>query len=285
MKPNSKRLRDTHRTPFMVRASLALVACQIPAICWADDAHIDAPVALEQLHKLALAGKSARVVLQQFGGGEVVLFARVGFSTVKTSRSVAFGPHFTRRPNAERALVEEYLDEKLGRALTDSRKDRELAEKTVVRLRTLEVSDKVMVSGNDRYLVKSIDELNMSGSGMPVAMTVKAVKLPPDDPWIGDREGDPSNWAIEYTIKGFPKQFRYRLPFRGHPERAPIDSVTVHPAAWRYSKNRERHVWGILFEVREGAKRPYTGFFELDDYGYPLGVNSNYFDKELAKRE
>ena len=256
-------------------------------MCTADDDYIDAPAALQTLHELALAGKSAQVVLQTMDGREVVIFARVGFSRFKTNRCVVFGPHFTRQPRAEKTLVEEYLSKKPDGPPTNSLEYRELAKKTSVQVQILEVNDNTMESGNDRYLVKSIDELIISTPQMPVAMTAKAVPLPPDDPWIGDGEDEPSNWEIEYTIKGFSEPFHYRIDFMDKPKRAPIDSVTVYPAAWRYDTSRGQHVWGIRFAMRQGANRPYVGFFELDKYGYPvkaLFAGRAIFDKELSKR-
>jgi hypothetical protein len=146
---------------------------------------------------------------------------------------------------------------------------------------------KVMAWGSDRYLVKGIDELDMSGPLKPVAMTVEAEELSSEDPWIGDEQDEPSNWGIKYTIKGFSKPFQYRIKFMDHPKRALIDSVTVYPAAWRYDRSRQQHVWGIQFAMRQGAKRPFYGFFELDDYGYPVEATFaglTVFPKELSKQ-
>jgi hypothetical protein len=172
--------------------------------------------------------------------------------------------------------------------LTDSPEDRELAEKTAVQVQQLKVSDNVMVSGYKRYLVKSIDELVMEFPKLPVAMTVRAVELPSDDPWIGNAEGEPSNWAIEYTIKGEPKTFRYRINFMRRPERAPIDSVVVQPAGWILSRRTDDYFRAIRFQVRQGASRPHVGYFVLDDYGYPVEASFAggwpVFDEELSKR-
>jgi hypothetical protein len=145
----------------------------------------------------------------------------------------------------------------------------------------------VMAWGSDRYLVKGIDELKMSGPPKPVAMTVKAEELSADDPWIGDEQHEPSNWVIEYTIKGIPKTFKYRILFMDHPKRSLIDSVTVYPAAWQYDSSRQQHVWGIPFAMRQGARSPFYGFFELDDYGYPVEATfagSTVFPKELSEQ-
>jgi hypothetical protein len=137
-------------------------------------------------------------------------------------------------------------------------------------------------------MVKSIRELDMSGPQRPVAMTVKAVKVPSNDPWTGTRENDPSNWKLEYRIKGFDNPFYYRIRYPDPPNQAPIDSVTVHPAAWRYNSSRQENVWGIYFVVRQGTNGPFTGFIELDDYGYPVKGRFTYqwsvFDKELEQQ-
>ena len=283
MKLNPTRFHRVSRITLLAAACLAPVVCQVPDRCSADDTYIDASTAIQELHELALAGKSARVVLETMNGREVAIFAQVGFSTIRSNTRVVFYPHFTRRPGAATTLVEEWL----GRPLTNSADDRELADKKVIRVQKLDVSDKVMVDGNDRYLVKSIDELNMDGPQMPVATKVWPHELSPSDPWIGDREDDPSNWEIKYTIEGFSDPFQYRIDFMNNPKRAPIDSVTVYPAAWRYDTSREQHVWSIRFTVRQGANRPYVGFFDLDDYGYPIEARFGgraIFDKELSKR-
>jgi hypothetical protein len=251
----------------------------------AADRFIEGEEAVRRLN--ADPGQNVLVVFQRMDGIEIALHARVSPRSYGFKK-VSFDCHYKNRPKSEKPLVVEYLEKKLGRPMTRSEEDRKLIESTGARVPFIEVEGRSVAYGNQRFLVMSVEPLDMSGPEMRVAMTVKAVKLPPDDPWTGDEEGEPSNWAIEYSIKGIDKSFRYRIPFmRRNPERAPIDSVIVHKADWRYDRFRYMHRWGIRFEVRQGASAPFFGLFELDDHGYPVDatfVRKAIFDRELAKR-
>jgi hypothetical protein len=251
----------------------------------AEDDFIDGAEAIRQLN-VDPGRLIVRVVFQRMDGTELVLHARVsersgGF------KEASFDYPFTRRPKAEKTLVAEYLEEKLGRPIGSSQEDRDLVERTGTIIRSIEVSGRAVRDGNLQLLVKSIEPLDMSGPKMPVAMTVKATKLPADDPWIGDSEGEPSDWVIDYTIKGVEESYRYRIPFRADPDVEPINRVIIHDADWQYDWSRRQHKWGIRIEVREGVNSPFYGFIELDDYGYPVDAHYShraFFDEELKKR-
>lgn len=252
--------------------------------CWSmQDEFIDGAEAVRFLN--SQPGQNVLVVLEDMAGEEIVMHAQVASRSAKIY-DVVLEPMYKHRPGSDKLLIVEYYEKKLGRPLTDSPEDRALI-KTRPRVVGAFSVDGVMVRDyKHRYKVKRVERLDMSGPKFPVAMTVKAIKLPDNDPWIGTRDGDPSNWVIEYTIKGEPKPFRYRIPFRDDPKRSPITTVDVREPGWRYQDGRFLRV--IRFEVRQGPYTPFGGGFELDEWGYPIDswfTNvSPIFDKDLASR-
>ncbi len=253
--------------------------------CWsAEDGYIDGRLAVRMLN--AVPYQDVQVVLEDIRGEEIVVHGRVDATRRTGFRQVVFDPIYKHRPGSTKPLMVEYYERKLGRPLTDSPEDRQLLSKQQRLVRGFEVDGHLVKDSRGRYRVKSIHRLDMSGPEFPVAMTVRVVILPADDPWTGQNTGDPSGWAIDYRIKGEPEPFRFRIPHRDNPKVSPITTVTVEDPAWSYRSGKHTRV--IRFLVRQGPNRPFEGGFELDERGYP--IRSWYtnitpiWNQEYAKR-
>ena len=220
--------------------------------------------------------KPVRIVFQDDDGKEYVCHPRV--LRIRGGDVDFLKRNYTTRPGSTKSLVQEYLEKKLQRSLTDSKEDKKILSGAGISVDHLyfNTASRTVNVGGKVCLVLRIEPLDLTG-GPPIKPVTEFKVIEYADAFVSNRGNELSAWGIEYGTPGDTRRFKYRF-LNGGGKAHIVSGVTLRKAEWMLDQNTGAWIPVIRFTVSHKEGGTFEGYFVLDEHGFAIRGRYKQFD-------